>query len=95
MEVDGDRIVDAGADASGLEAVEDTVALGDSVDAEHADHVEVPDVLIAGEASGRHDAGDTSKQGVVAGGSDAALGVPVVEAAQLGPQDRGLDGVEP
>src|SRR5436309_14489405 len=88
VQVEGRRVVNAGANPLGVELGEDLVP------PRHADDIKVPDVLVAGEGARRLDAGQSGEQLVVAGGGPAPRLVPRLQAPELGRQDHSLERVE-
>ena len=85
----GTRVVDAGADAGGVQAREHVVA------ARHPDDVEVADVLVARQRRRQLEAVEAGEQRVVARGRPPARLVPAREVLQLRAQHDGLQRVEP
>ena len=68
---------------SRVQSLEDDVAVGDP------DHEQMPHVLVPIGAHGKFDPGSVGQGVEVALGCRAALGVPLGQAEQLGPQNHG------
>ena len=87
--MDGFRVVDTGADAALVQAVQHCIPFGNSHD------VQVPHVLVARQDLWQAHPVEVSQKGVVAGGSLAPSLVPGIQTSQFRGQHHRLDRVQP
>ena len=89
LQVNGHRVMDPGTDSFFVQAAQDMVP------ARHSDHVQMPDVLIAGGSPGEIDLGQISEQLGITARCLPPRQVARREATELSPQHHRLEGVEP